>query len=53
MVNYNLFVLHGYKNAKHQRFWCYELDFLKSGDVTIGHVTNVLAVVTLLSQAER
>jgi len=27
MVNYNLFVLHGYKNAKPQRFWVTYLTF--------------------------
>jgi len=27
MVNYNLSVLHGYENAKHRRFWGYDLHF--------------------------
>jgi len=47
MVNNSLSVLNGYEDAKPQRFWDHDLDFLGSCDV-IGHMTNGLAVVTFL-----
>jgi len=47
VVNYNLYVLHDCEDAKHQRVWNQDRDFLGSHDV-ICHVTIGLAVDTFL-----
>jgi len=47
VINNSLSVLHGYENAKSQRFWGHDLDRLGSRDV-IGHVTVGLGVGTSL-----
>ena len=47
MVNNNLYVSHDCKDAKTQRVWNQDPDFLRSHDV-IGHVTIGLALGTFL-----
>jgi len=47
VVNNNLYVLHDSDDAKPQRIWNRDPDFLRSHDV-IGHVTIGLAVGTFL-----
>ena len=47
MVNNSLSVLHGYEDAKPQRFWGHDLDLFGSRDV-IGHATIGLGLGTFL-----
>ena len=46
-MNNSFSVLHGYEDAKPQRFWGYDLDLLGSHDV-IGHVTIRLGESTFI-----
>jgi len=43
VVNNSVFVLHGYEDAKPQRFWDHDLNLLGSRDV-IGHILVILVV---------